>query len=83
MKVLSSILVTEEGIEICVNEMHPKKAANPILVTEEGIEICANELHPQKDLFPITVTESVIEICVIGNRSFCGCNRRKLHSQLF
>ena len=35
----------EEGIVICIWELHPLKAYDPIDVTEEGITIWASDLH--------------------------------------
>ena len=52
-KALFPILVTEEGIVICVNDLQYEKALLPISVTEEGIVICVNFEHSLKAFSPI------------------------------
>ena len=54
----------DDGIAICVNDEHPKKAPFSIEVTEEGIVICVNLKHPEKAQYPIEVNEEGIVIWV-------------------
>ena len=49
--------VTEEGIEICVNDEHSIKAYSSIEVTDEGIVICVNDKHSLKASFSIDIIE--------------------------
>ena len=52
--------VTELGMVMSVNEMHPSNALYPMVVTDFGMVMCVNELHPRNALHPIVVTESVM-----------------------
>lgn len=45
---VSSILVTEEGIDTLINFLHPRKHPPPIDETEEGIIIFSYEEHSKK-----------------------------------
>ena len=66
-----SMVVTDEGIEICFNEVHLKKENSPIKVTEEGIRTSVRDEHSLKAFDSIDVTEDGIDI-------FCSnLNRRK------
>ena len=38
--------VTDDGIDICVNDEHSEKAQFSIEVTDDGIEICVNAENP-------------------------------------
>ena len=40
------MLVTEDGIVICVRDEHPAKLESPIDIREEVILISANDEHP-------------------------------------
>ena len=51
------MVVTESGMAMLANELHPWKAPSLMVVTEPGMAMLANELHPSKALFPIEVTE--------------------------
>ena len=59
-KASSPIDVTDDGIVICVSELHSEKASSPIDVTDDGIVICVSELHSEKAKFPIDVTDDGI-----------------------
>ena len=37
--------VTESGMAMLANELHPPKASFPMVVTESGMVMLANELH--------------------------------------
>ena len=43
----------EEGIVICVNDVHPEKASYPIEVTEEGIITCVRDEQHKNTQSPI------------------------------
>ena len=43
----------EEGIMICVNDVHPEKASYPIEVTEEGIITCVRDEQHKNTQSPI------------------------------
>ena len=51
-KILLPKLITEEGIEICFNDLHLLKALFPIVFTDDGIVIYANDEHPENALSP-------------------------------
>mgnify|MGYP006894204049 CR=1 FL=1 len=42
------IEVTDDGIEICFNEIQPSKEESPIEVTDDGIIICFNDEQSEK-----------------------------------
>ena len=42
------LLSIDDGIVICISDLHALKAEGPISVTEEGIVICDNNEHPEK-----------------------------------
>ena len=50
--------VTESGMVMLVNELHPSKAPSAMVVTESGMVVLVNELQPTKASFPMVVTES-------------------------
>ena len=52
------MLVTESGMLMFFNELHPKKATGPMYSTESGMSMLSKELHPKKALLPMLVTES-------------------------
>ena len=68
---LCLIEVTEEGIDICVNDEHLQKAPCPIEIREEGVwnVICVNDEHSKKAQSPIEVKEEGIVICVNDEHS--------------
>ena len=39
------MVVTESGMEMLANELHPLKALSPMVATESGMVMLANELH--------------------------------------
>lgn len=56
------IEVTEEGIVILDNELHPAKVPTPISVAEEGIVICSNDEHSLNASSSIEATDERIFI---------------------
>ena len=52
------MLVTESGIVMLANELHPEKALAPMVATESGMMVFANEVHPEKAPSPMLVTVS-------------------------
>ena len=65
-KIQSSINDTEEGIEICFNDVHSEKEAFSIEVTEDEIDIFVNE-HPEKAFSPIDETEDEFSNSICNN----------------
>ena len=49
-KVPGLIAVTESGMVMLANELHPAKALGPMVVTESGMVMLVNELHLEKEL---------------------------------
>ena len=60
-----SIDATDDGIVICLNDVHFSNALFLIVVTDEGIDIFINEEHPQKALLSIFVIDDRILISFI------------------
>ena len=54
--------VTDDGIVMDINELHPKNVHLSIFDTEVGIMIDVNELHSEKALSPITETDDGMKI---------------------
>ena len=52
------MVVTESGIVMLTNELHPQKALPPMVVTESGIAMLVNERQYWKAPTPMVVTES-------------------------
>ena len=52
------MVVTESGMVMLANLLHPEKAATPMVVTESGMAMLANDLHSKKAQHPMVVTES-------------------------
>ena len=65
MKTSFPIEVTDDGIEICLNNEHRLKEFSPIEVTddESSNATCVSDEQSMKTLFPIEVTDDGIVIC--------------------
>jgi len=62
------MLVTEGGITMLVNKVHPSKAPVPMLVTEGGITMLVNLLHPLKANFSMVVTDDGVGNTTLSNK---------------
>lgn len=60
-----SIVVTESGISMSINDEQPVNACSPILITEFGIITFVNDVQSPNALLSILVTESLIMTFVV------------------
>ena len=61
------MVVTESGMAMFANELHPEKALFPMVVTETGMVMLANELHPSKALASMLVQPGMSTTVVIDD----------------
>lgn len=52
-----SMFATEEGIDICLSDVHPLNANSPMPVTDAGISTSSKQLQSSNAYLPISVTE--------------------------